>query len=308
MGEGTDQGQGAAAVKLGRLLARQGHTAEARQAFERAMTPRNDEHTIAAAFELGALLAAEGDVAGARAMNERAIASRHPQYAPAALVNQGILLRGQGDASGARKAYEQAILSGHPDEGPKAAFNLGNMLWASGDNAGARKAYERAIASGHKRYKALAENNLAGLFHSEGRFTEAYRTYLAAGADGYAGAVIGLIQLQIDDDHLDAALTSFRVAVPVGAELGELGRVSSAGLALGVALFQAKDFEHAAEVFREVTSLQQPDDVPRAAFNLGSTLLQRGEPAEARQAFTLAAQTGDGEIARMALANLKAIS
>jgi peptidoglycan hydrolase-like protein with peptidoglycan-binding domain/tetratricopeptide (TPR) repeat protein len=192
----ADQQEGAAAFRLGLLLAQEGERVGAEDAFRRA-----DERGHAdAAFELGVLLAHQGDNKGAKEAFRRAEKRGHPDAA----FDLGALLVQEGDRAGAEEAFRRA--AEHGDGG--AASNLGVLLEQRGDLVGAKQAYQRADQRGH----GVGAFNLGALLEEQGYLVAAKEAYQRADQRGDPDGAncLGLLLERAGDQS--AAKEAFRRA------------------------------------------------------------------------------------------------
>jgi Tfp pilus assembly protein PilF/peroxiredoxin len=150
---------------LGTLSMKSGQPAEARQAFERALSLQPDH--AEASNSLGALLAQSGDVPGAIARFRAALATR-PAFADA-LNNLGYALFQSEQDQQAYELYQKALAA--QPEFPEALNNLGIFFGQGGDLEQAESFFKRAVAA--RTGYGEATNNLALVLAARGDVTGA---------------------------------------------------------------------------------------------------------------------------------------
>jgi peptidoglycan hydrolase-like protein with peptidoglycan-binding domain/TPR repeat protein len=271
-----DQEAGAAAFRLGLLLAQDGNLVGAEDAFRRA----DDRGHPAAPFELGVLLAQEGDRAGAVEAFRRADDRGHSTAA----FNLGVVLAEEGDRAGAKEAFRRADERGHPD----AAFDVGVLLFEDGDLAGAEDAFRRADQRGD----AGAACNLGVLLERRGDKAAAKEAYRRADSRGVPTGSCNLGALLESEGDVAGAKDAYLRADAGGDPMGSYH--------LGRLLEQQGDRDGAKDAYRRSDQRGNPE----AACNLGFMLKQEGDRDGALQAFRRAGEQGSGEVADVAHAEL----
>lgn len=211
-GEADEDRDGAAAYKLGILLAQEGDRGGAKEAFRRADERGHPD----AAFDLGALLLEEGD----RAAAEDAFRRADQRGNPGAASNLGVLLEQRGDLVGAEGAYRRADERGQG----VGACNLGALLEQHGDVAGAKEAYRRADTRGDP----VGAYHLGLLLEREGDRIGAKEVYRRANRAGHPEAAcrLGLLLKQEGDNA--GALQALQRAGELGS--GEIAHVAQAAM------------------------------------------------------------------------------
>ena len=194
--QSEDRHDGAAALRLGRVLAEHGDRIGAEDAFRHA----EERGHPAAAFELGVLLALERYRAAAKNPFRRPRQRRHPNPT----VDLEALLLQEQDRASAEDAFRRADERGHPG----AACNLGVLLEQQGDLAGAGEAYRRADARGH----AVGAYNLGALLEQQGDLKGAEDAYRRADDRGDAMGAFSLGVLLEWDGDLPGAMDAYRRA------------------------------------------------------------------------------------------------
>jgi Tetratricopeptide repeat len=119
------------------------------------------EETPRAWFLLGNLAKEQGQVADARQAYERAVSWKHPVESSKAAYNLGLLLKKEVDIEGARSALQVAIDLGNPEVAPLAANQLAELLRLHGDAEGAAAALRVAASLGDPDAKDLADLTVA---------------------------------------------------------------------------------------------------------------------------------------------------
>ena len=259
------QQDGAAALRLGLLLAQKGDSVAAKEALRQAEQRGHPD----AAFHLGALLVQEGDHAGA----EDAFRRADERGDAGAACNLGVLLEQRGDLVGAREAYLRADTRGHR----VGACNLGALLEQQGDMVAAREAYRRADQRGD----SAGAYHLGVLLMSEGNLGEAEEAFRRADKRGHPDAAFDLGALLVQEGDHAGAEDAFRRAD----ERGDPGAACN----LGVLLEQRGDLIGAKEAYQRAERRGHPV----GACNLAALLEQQGNTVAARQAYGRADHLGD---------------
>jgi len=195
-------------------------------------------------------------------------------------LERGIMARRRGDLGTALAALEQAVALA-PDRGD-AWFQLGLARSRAGDWRGSVAAYTRAAELDPSNAKAA--NNLANVYFRRSNHVEAVRWYARA--------------LEIDPHYLNAAFHHGWVLReldrPVEAERSfeRCLEIAPSGPRdqktrldclhyLGALRFRDRDYERAAEIMKQVVSIN-PDHV-EAHYYLGMSYRQLGRAEQARQ-------------------------
>jgi hypothetical protein len=135
-------------VGLAQVLDKQGNTAGAQAAYQRAIEFGNADWAANALVFLGVMLRKRGDRGGARAAFQQVVDSGNADWAPSGLVELLNLLRDQDDLDGARAAHRMAVETGNPDAS-YALVVIGDLLAQRGDVNGAKEAWQQAIDTGY---------------------------------------------------------------------------------------------------------------------------------------------------------------
>ncbi|MEU5609561.1 tetratricopeptide repeat protein [Streptomyces sparsogenes] len=150
-----------------RLRERRGDEAGARQcydeAYRAAVASGDSELATLAAVKLAKVLQRDGDFPAAREAYERAIRAGHAQHSPAAAFDLARMLSENGREDEAREVYRQVMATEHPVQGGMSAINLGASLLEAGDLTGARRAFEYAAGGPWQDAAARAGQWLARL-------------------------------------------------------------------------------------------------------------------------------------------------
>jgi peptidoglycan hydrolase-like protein with peptidoglycan-binding domain/TPR repeat protein len=267
---------GAAAFRLGLLLAKDGNRVAAEDAFRRA-----DEHGHpGAASELGILRALTGDHEAAKDALRRADERGHP----AAAFDLGRMLADAGDRPAAKQAFRRAVEREHPDAG----FELGALLLQEGDHAGAEASFRHADERGN----AAAACNLGVLLEQRGDVDGAREAYRRADERGHGVGTCNLGALLAQEGDLAGARQAFQRADERGDAL--------APFQLGLLLEHEGKLVDAKEAYRRAGQRGNPE----GTCMLGFLLKEEGDHAGALEAFQRAREQGSSEVAETAHAAL----
>ena len=271
-----DEQQGAAAFRLGLLMAQEGDRVGAEDAFRRAA----DRGHADAAYELGGLLVQEGDGPGAEAAFRRADERGHPRAA----FDLGVLLLQQGNHDGAKEAFRRAEEHGHPS----AAFDLGALLLQEGDHVAAEKAFRRADQRGD----AGSACNLGVLLEQRGDVLGAKEAYQRADERGHRVGACNLGALLEQQGEMAAAKAAYQRADQRGDSTG--------AYQFGVLLEREGDRDAAKEAYLRADRRGHP----AGACHLGMLLKDEGDHPGAVRAFRRAGERGSPEVVTVARAAL----
>jgi tetratricopeptide (TPR) repeat protein len=223
-----------------------------------------------AAFNLGVVRNDHlGDPQGAEQAYQIGIDSGDPEWRAACAKGLGDLRSSRGDDSGSERAYEIAISANHPKWSPRAAFNLGVMRLRHDDYAGGIAANEIALASGDPDVAPLAARHLGIAYEKVGDIAGAERAYTSGMKSGNA-----------------------KISAGCACDLGTL-------------YAERHDYERAREAFRFAVACGDPDESPKAAFNLAVAENLQGNTAEAARACQIAIDSQHPEFAARAREFLK---
>jgi tetratricopeptide (TPR) repeat protein len=300
------RGDDSAIVRLGDLLAGEGRTDEAREAYRRGLMADEVQTGVDSALRLitmdgtpdGAtqIIDAVNKVRGAAATLSLAdgLAPYDPTSAayayalsekvlPAASVGLGDVLAEQGDAYRAREAYRRAMESGDDAAAGPAAARLGDLLVREGDVAGAKQALRTAIALGGDGGTPEASLQLGRLLIDEDPAdAENYLRRAAAGGatTTAAEALVTLGELFASTGRHEEARDRYRQAMATG----DPDASARAGLAL-VEMFSPDDGGAALDEAVELIT----GAGARTAIQIGDLLAGRGHRSTAERIHRAAA-------------------
>ena len=182
----------------------------------------------------------------------------------------------------------QQVLTLQPGH-PEALHMQGLLMADQGRDAEAVAALSAAIRARPGYFRAW--NNLGSLLRSMGRWEEAERAYREAIKlkPDYALAHYQLGQLLRDLGRREAAMASLERAYAI-----EPKRVDTV-LSLGNLLRMEGDFDRALKIFREGVALDRPGEA-RVHLALAFCLRERGDVADGKRAYTLAARRVPGDL------------
>ena len=252
--------------ELGSLEHRAGHTAQAVQRFQEALSrkPGSPE----ALNGLGLALADQGRNAEAIRQFETALRA-DPRFTPAR-VNLALVLATQGDLPGAAAQY-RAVLEQDTND-VAARINLAKLLAAQGQAGEAIALYTQALQL--QPDNAVAHYDLANVLAAQGRRGDALAHYTAA-VKAKPGFVEARYNLAIELARVGSsaeALAQFAEVVRLTPDSPE------ARYNYGVALAKAQRYPEAIRQFRETLNLQ-PDNRPaRAALDRALQLQKAPSP------------------------------
>lgn len=299
-----------AALELGELVARQGDTEGARQAYLRAADSGETKAAPTAMLMLGNLHRDLRDTNAAKAAFHRAMDSGDDDVAPKAAFNLGSMLYQEGDTEGARAALQYAADAGHPQASPLAAFNLGVLLAETGDTDGARDAYQRAAAFRNPDITRDAMRRtlqLGILLAEKGDLNGArlaYHTAVGFGVPDMAPWPMMNLAIALSE-HGDAETA--RAASQKGADSGHSPVVAVASLLLGGLLEGQGDTAAARDAYQRAVDSAYPELAAAASLGLGGLLAGQGDIVAARDALQRALRSENSQIAEEAARNLRAL-
>lgn len=295
------QGNGGAALNLGRVLYQAGDEAGARAVYEKGMQLGEGE----AAFCLGLLLVKTDDMASVRAAYKKAMELGEGQAA----IQLGMALRDDGDAEGERASYEKGIELGCGE----AAVRLGKLLKEAGDTAGERAAYEKGMELGY----GEAIVRLGQLLNEAGDAAGERAAYEKGVELGCGEAAVHLGGLLEEAGDKAGGRTAYEKGIELGCgeaavRLGLLlkkmgdGAGAQAAYVKGIALGRGESIVHLGALFEEAGSLAVAQGlykegikvgIGEAAVPLGLLLKLLGDVAGERAAYEKGVELNDSDAA-----------
>ena len=258
---------------IGVVLAADGHSEEARAAFDEALrlNPRDSR----AHNDLAVLLEEEGELDLALA-HYRAAVEANPEFL-LALTNLGDLLGRMGDFEGAVDAF-RSVLETAP-ENPEYQYNYAVQLTSLGRPEEAMDVYSALLSRYPDDIRAL--NNQAWLLAGEGRTEEAkalYRRALAVAPD-YTLARANLGNLLIEQGDWEGGITVYKEGLEHNPEDADLLNGIGYQYALHGDPARARGF------YEEALRLQP--DFTKARINLAYACVQAGDLNAALEHFSI---------------------
>lgn len=274
-----------------------GDLLSARSYYEAVIRTGHPDYAPRAAHRLGHVLQKDGDTAGALAAYQRAIDSSNRKAAQLAEGAQtlllGLVLQQLSvdppmpmNAAGARAAYRWAAGCGRRDIAGRMAYRVGQFYQKHSDNQRAIEAYQQAIDSGNHEYarKAAAAQASMSPKPAEDSTDSETADEQTSGSDPHERSqeeafYLGL-QLEKEGDTAEA-LTVYQEVI----DSSDPEYASEAAYRLGGILEKRGDRAGARDAYRQAANLGHNQFSAEAAYSLGGLLEKQRDVPGALEAY-----------------------
>ncbi|GAA1959175.1 hypothetical protein GCM10009838_14350 [Catenulispora subtropica] len=289
-------------------LRKHGDVERATVLYRKVVDSGHDHLAPVAAYHLGFLLAEHGDDEEAIDALRTAIDSDKPEIRASAALKLGLLLQATGDdTDGIRDAFKMAVGLGDKNDAPQAAYLLGGVYLDENDTRTAQHYLQSAIDSGHPVWAARSALRLGLILEEAGDLQAAQAAWsVAADSSEPDSKVQALIKLSLAAHEVDKAIAE--AALREAAAVDTSQWVAMTHYLLGKLLYERDANDEAWDIFTTSVEADDPQWSPSAMVGLGLISAERGDPAEARRWYELAADSEDREAVEAATKHLAELS